>query len=177
MASYYDIDAILTDSQKAPCTFELNVPQLAPLNNGSAIESGSKAELPLWLGEMLAVSKPAGPASDSLASLDMPAALSQHVVHALSAEPRSVDIRERATYFFGLGQRMLELFEDEDLTATLLDTFKKRALQIADNAQNSRAPTKDDPFMRGLDDSERKLFRSVNEGRIAVKKWENDTKT
>ena len=70
---------------------------------------------------MLAVSKPAGPSSDSLASLDMPAALNQHVVHALSADPRSVDIRERATYFFGLGERMLELFEDEDLIATLLD--------------------------------------------------------
>ncbi|KXS97741.1 hypothetical protein AC578_3193 [Pseudocercospora eumusae] len=177
MASYYDIDAILTDSQKAPCTFELDVPQLAPLNNASAIESGSKLDLPLWLGEMLAVSKPAGPSSDSLASLHMPHALNQHVVHALSAEPTSVDIRERATYFFRLAERMLELFDDEHLIATLLDTFKKRALQIADNAQNSRAPTKDDPFMRGLDDSERQLFRSVNEGRIAVKKWENDTKT
>jgi hypothetical protein len=26
--SYYDVDAILTDSQKLPCTFELDVPGL-----------------------------------------------------------------------------------------------------------------------------------------------------
>ena len=28
MGSYYDIDAILTDAQKLPCTFELDVPGL-----------------------------------------------------------------------------------------------------------------------------------------------------
>ncbi|MBE7180014.1 MAG: hypothetical protein INR71_02205 [Terriglobus roseus] len=31
MASYYDIDAILTDAQKAPCTFDLSVPGLGYL--------------------------------------------------------------------------------------------------------------------------------------------------
>lgn len=28
MGSYYDIDAILTDAQKVPCTFDINVPGL-----------------------------------------------------------------------------------------------------------------------------------------------------
>jgi GINS complex subunit 3 len=28
MGSYYDVDAILTDAQKLPCTFELDVPGL-----------------------------------------------------------------------------------------------------------------------------------------------------
>ena len=28
MGSYYDIDAILTDAQKLPCTFQLDVPGL-----------------------------------------------------------------------------------------------------------------------------------------------------
>lgn len=30
--SYYDVDAILTDSQKLPCTFELDVPGLGYLD-------------------------------------------------------------------------------------------------------------------------------------------------
>lgn len=57
MGSYYDIDAILTDAQKLPCTFELNVPGLGYLegNSGQDIKSGTRVELPLWLGEMLAV--------------------------------------------------------------------------------------------------------------------------
>ena len=35
MASYYDIDAILTDAQKVPCTFELMVPGLGYVDGNS----------------------------------------------------------------------------------------------------------------------------------------------
>lgn len=57
MGSYYDVDAILTDAQKVPCTFELTVPGLGYLegNMSGDIKQGSKVELPLWLGEMLAL--------------------------------------------------------------------------------------------------------------------------
>ena len=112
--AYYSPDAILTDSQKAPLTFDLAVPQLTPLNNGSAIEAGTRLDLPLWLAEMLAVSKPAGPSSSSLATLDMPTALGPSVMNALRADPKSVDLRAQAQWFYGLGERMLELFEEEE---------------------------------------------------------------
>jgi hypothetical protein len=119
--AYYNPEAILTDAQKAPCTFELAVPGLAPLNNGSAIENGTKLDLPLWMAEMLAVSRPAGPSSTSLASLDMPQALGQRVMNALRADPRSVDIRAQAQSFYGLAERMLDLFEEEEMVEVLLD--------------------------------------------------------
>lgn len=172
-ASYYSVDAILTDSQKAPCTFELSVPQLAALNNGSTIEPGTKMELPFWLAEMLAVSRPAGPSSGSLASLDLPAALNKRVVHALRADPKSVDVRAQAQWFYGLGGRVLDLFEDDEIVDILLEvgelrvhddqlltdrqTFKQRALEISDRAQNTRqAPGGgDNDFMKGLDEAER----------------------
>ncbi len=53
MSSYYDVDAILTDAQKVPCTFELTVPGLGYLegNMSGDMKQGSKVELPLWLGE------------------------------------------------------------------------------------------------------------------------------
>lgn len=37
--SYYDVDAILTDAQKLPCTFEIDVPGLGYLdgNPGSTV--------------------------------------------------------------------------------------------------------------------------------------------
>lgn len=120
-ASYYSPDAILTDAQKAPCTFELDVPHLAALNNGAAIETKTKLELPLWLAEMLAVSRPAGPSSGALATVEMPSSLQQRVVNALRADPKSVDVRAQAQWFYGLGERMLELFDDEELTEILTD--------------------------------------------------------
>ncbi|KAK3724784.1 DNA replication protein [Vermiconidia calcicola] len=156
--AYYNPDSILTDAQKAPLTFELAVPQLTPLNAGSAVEVGTKLDLPLWLAEMLAVSKPAGPQSSSLASLDMPSALGQRVTNALRADPKSVDLRAQAQWFYGLGERMLELFEEEETVEVLTDTFKKRALEIADKAQNTRTVQQGDgssDFMSSLDESER----------------------
>lgn len=120
-SSYYSIDAILTDCQKAPCTFELAVPHLTPLNNGSAIEKGTKLELPLWMADMLAMSKPEGPTAPSLASLDMPSALGPRVINALKADPKSVDIKAQAKWFYGLGERMLDLFEEEEMTEVLND--------------------------------------------------------
>ncbi|RMX83723.1 hypothetical protein D0869_05103 [Hortaea werneckii] len=158
--TYYSPTAILTDSQKAPTTFSLAVPTLTPLNNGSAIEEGTKLDLPLWLAEMLAVSKPAGPASPtSLASLDMPFALGPRVLNALKADPKSVDVRAQAPWFYGLGERMLELFEDEEVGEVLLETFRQRALEIADKSQNTRAAMSQAgdsaDFMSGLDETER----------------------
>lgn len=119
--AYYNPDAILTDAQKAPLAFELAVAQLTPLNNGSPVEQGTKLDLPLWLAEMLAVSKPAGPSSASLASLDMPPALGPRVMNALRADPKSVDVRAQALFFYGLGERMLELFEEEETVELLSD--------------------------------------------------------
>lgn len=119
--AYYSPDAILTDAQKVPCVFELAVPGLAPLNNGTAIEHGTKLDLPLWMCELLAISKPAGPSSSSMISLDMPAALNQRVVNALRADPKSVDVRAQAQFFYGLGEKMLYLFEEEEMTEVLTD--------------------------------------------------------
>ncbi|EME45000.1 hypothetical protein DOTSEDRAFT_70896 [Dothistroma septosporum NZE10] len=170
VSKYYDPDAILTDAQKAPCTFELTVPELSALNAGSKIERGTKLDLPLWLAEMLAVSKPAGPSS-SLASLDLPPALGPKVMAALAAGPKSVDIRAQAQWFYGMGERMLDLFDDEEVAELLDKTFKERALEIADKAQNTRSMGEGDEFMRGLERAERELFRAAHEGNAAVKKW------
>ena len=36
MGSYYDIDAILTDAQKVPCTFEIDVPGLGYIDGNAS---------------------------------------------------------------------------------------------------------------------------------------------
>lgn len=128
MGSYYDIDTLLTDSQKLPCTFELTVPGLGYLdgNPGQPLKSGTKIELPLWLGEMLAVSQNLASSQEQkpLVTLDMPTALQQRVINALKADPKSVDVRALATHFYGLGVRMLELFEEEELVDVLGDVCR-----------------------------------------------------
>jgi hypothetical protein len=83
------------------------------------MKQGSKVELPLWLAEMLAVSNPSG--NSSLATLDLPQALSQRVMNALKADPKTVDLRAQAQHFYNIGARMLELFEEEEMVDILTD--------------------------------------------------------
>lgn len=40
MGSYYDVDAILTDAQKLPCTFELDVPGLGFIDGNAGGDVG-----------------------------------------------------------------------------------------------------------------------------------------
>lgn len=120
-SSYYSPSHLQTDAQKAPLTFDLPCPHLSALNNGSSITPGTRLDLPLWLAEMLAVSKPGGPGSASLATLDLPAALGPRVLNALRADPVSVDLRAQAPWFYGLGERMLELFDEEEVGDVLTD--------------------------------------------------------
>ncbi|BCS01131.1 DNA replication protein PSF3 [Aspergillus luchuensis] len=154
--SYYDIDAILTDSQKLPCTFELDVPGLGILegNAGENIKAGTRIDLPLWLGEMLSIGARLG--TSRLVTLDLPSALSERVMNALKADPRTVDLRSLAPHFYSLSERILELFEEEELVEVLSNTFKKRSAVIADHAHNPQgALGQGADFLRGLDETER----------------------
>jgi GINS complex subunit 3 len=56
-----------------------------------------------------------------MVTLDFPAAMQGKVVNALKADPKSVDLRAQASYFYEVGGRVLELFEDEDLEGVLGD--------------------------------------------------------
>jgi len=66
---------------------------------------------------MLAISPQLG--TSRLITLDLPPALSPRVLNALTADPVSVDLRALAPHFYGLGARVLELFEDEELVEGL----------------------------------------------------------
>jgi len=56
-----------------------------------------------------------------LVTLDPPSALSQRVLNALKADPRTVDLRALAPHFYSLGARILELFEEEEMIEVLSD--------------------------------------------------------
>ena len=90
-----------------------------PDSNQSQIKQGTKAELPLWLAEMLAVTQSAS--NTSALTLDLPYCLSSRVLNALKADPRTLDLRALAPHFYALGARMLELFEEDELVEVMSD--------------------------------------------------------
>jgi GINS complex subunit 3 len=54
-------------------------------------------------------------------TLDMPEALSERVMNALKADPRTIDLRALAPHFYNLSERILELFEEEEMVDVLSD--------------------------------------------------------
>jgi len=177
--SFYDIDAILTDAQKVPCTFELTVPGLGFLdgNMGGDMKKDSKVELPIWLGEMLSLSEMMN--TSSLVTLSIPTPLSPRVFNALKADPRTVDLRSLASHFYNLATRLLEMYveditkgQEQEIIKVLSETFKARAALIADQANNARGTLGESAdFLRGLDENERQLFRAAHDSSKAVRTW------
>lgn len=82
--------------------------------------AGTKIDLPLWLGMMLAVSNSNNPGQAALVTLDFPPPLQTRVINALEADPKSVDIRAQAPHYYALGAKVLELFEDDQIVEVLL---------------------------------------------------------
>jgi hypothetical protein len=53
----------------------------------------------------------------------MPDALAERVINALKADPRTVDLRALAPHFYTLSERILEIFEEEEMVDVLIDVF------------------------------------------------------
>lgn len=157
------------------------MPNLGYLENNAdhTLRSGTHIELPLWLAEILAVS--AASSSKSLVSLDLPASFAPHVINALKADPKSVDLRALAPNFYGLGARVLELFEEQEICDVLIQTWRARAKEIDDHARHAgtsqrHVGSSGVEFLRGLDEAERNLFRASHDGCKALGIWIGEKK-
>ncbi|KFH41745.1 DNA replication complex GINS protein-like protein [Hapsidospora chrysogenum ATCC 11550] len=178
--SYYDVDAILTDGEKVPCTFEYDVPYLGHLDNSSSsgLKPGTALSLPLWLAEMLALAS-AGEDSKAPLTLNLPPCLSDAVVAALRADPRAVALRDQSVHLYGVGVRMLDLFDERELGAVLRRTFVVRAADVglhARKADEGGIGGHQIEFLRGLEEWERNLFRRAHEGVKGAKEWADRVK-
>ncbi|KAK4695837.1 GINS complex subunit 3, partial [Lecanoromycetidae sp. Uapishka_2] len=174
MGSYYNIDAILTDAQKVPCKFSLDIPGLGYLddNAGGDIKKDVSISLPLWLYAILSVQR-IGPASAALCELDLPPSLSPRVLNALKADAKTVDLRALCGHFYEFSTRVLELYpyvqEAEDMTDLLSEAFQKRAREIGDHANNLRGALGEGAhFLRGLDEMERQRESVLGQGKLCL---------
>lgn len=161
-------------SQKVPCQFELDAPYLGHLDNSTTgLKPGTPLSLPLWLAEMLAL---ASTSEDSKAplTLNLPPCLSDQVISALKADPRAVALRDQSAHFYGIGVRMLDLFDERELGAVLRKTWVIRAGDVglhARKATDSVGGGGGEEFLRGLEEWERGLFRRSHEGVKGAKEW------
>lgn len=106
-------------------------------------------------------------------------------MNALKADPKSVDLRALAQNFYGLGARILELFEEEEVCDVLMETWRVRAAEISDHASHAGAGQRSGgggvgndgvEFLRGLDEAERGLFRAAHDSTKEMRVWMGEMK-
>lgn len=123
---------------------------------------------------MLALASSGGPDSKPPLTLNLPPCLSDQVISALKADPRAITVRDQSAHFYGIGVRMLDLFDEAELGAVLRRSFLIRANDIglhARKADEGVTAGQGQEFLRGLDEWERSLFRKSHEGVKGAKEW------
>ncbi|EEB05521.1 GINS complex subunit Psf3 [Schizosaccharomyces japonicus yFS275] len=161
--SYYDIDSIIAENQKIPCTCLVSIPGLG--HEGREVSQGSKVELPFWLAEVFAV--------NSFVDIHMPPPFSSVVRNALKANPNTVALRDTTTHFYHFAEQLLHVVSDTSLAEVVLDTLRQRSMEIADAAVNPQgAIQQNNSFIEGLDDFERLLFRLAYLSHRDIARWQ-----
>lgn len=126
---------------------------------------------------MLALAS-AGEDSKAPLTLNLPSCLSDQVINALKADPRAVALRDQNAHFYGIGVRMLDLFDERELGAVLRRTFVVRAGDVGLHARKAEDGVggQGEEFLRGLEEWERNLFRRGHEGVRGAKDWTEKVK-
>ncbi|EDK47344.1 hypothetical protein LELG_05525 [Lodderomyces elongisporus NRRL YB-4239] len=190
MSSYYDLDDILADAEKLPCSFNHTVPGLGYLegNPGKSIKQGTNIELPIWLCGVLAVihthSSSANTASAAsqddetpFVSLMDPDFINEKVKNALKSDSTSLDLHKLSPQYYKMVERWCNLFEERELVELIMDSLKLRSFEINNYASNiagssgGKGKHFNNEFIYTLDEFEKRLFKETGESHKLMRQW------
>jgi GINS complex subunit 3 len=109
---------------------------------------------------MMAVSELSGDDSNGnetmLVTLEIPAVLGKNVRKAIRADPRTINLRALAPYYYAYGTLILDYFNRPQITRAMQESMRKRGSAIKDQARHPEVTLEvDSEFLRGLDEFER----------------------
>ncbi|CAM9320591.1 unnamed protein product [Hapterophycus canaliculatus] len=152
---YYDIDSILSEEVRVPCTFTLDaigMGVLDPTTSDEDLSQGAKVDFPLWMARPLA--------GKGMVDLDLPKHYTEKFREQLEAGPGAINLRDRCPFYYEVGVSLASLTGDQRLQDTLLMVFSgerfKRLLDCSLNSLNEDVNS----FTRDLPNLEKSLFNS-----------------
>jgi len=116
--SYLDINTILCDEERIPCTFLHDSVKLGHLDSSAEekdIAADSRVDLPVWLGEELA--------RKNVVKLNAPKHFGAKMRDEMRAGANSINLREFSFYFFDVGLNLSRISGDVDLRRTLRSAY------------------------------------------------------
>ncbi|RKO97776.1 hypothetical protein CXG81DRAFT_15714 [Caulochytrium protostelioides] len=149
MGDYWDIDAILADTQRVPAIFNDAVPGYGHLegNGEPDLTAGVKVEIPFWYIATLAHTE--------RIDLLFPSCYGRPVLMDLTASPLAVNLAQLSPYYYKLAMLYLDLIVDDMLPSILEKTFRERMQQIARHGvAMGRGDTTQSLFLNSLESIE-----------------------
>ncbi|EIE76212.1 hypothetical protein RO3G_00916 [Rhizopus delemar RA 99-880] len=145
---YYNIDDILAEHTKVPCTVLYDFEKEANLSGDEvAVPRNTRVELPYWVAKPLAQ-------YTNLIAIEIPRTYGTKVRNMLVASPESVDFRSLGAYFYEFGVKLVDFVVDEKLPGILEKAFKQRIKGIMNYSQSSGSTVGQD-FIQKLDETEK----------------------
>jgi GINS complex subunit 3 len=118
MGRHLDIDRILSEGERVPCTFNNDSPLLGQLdttNEEEYLPEGTKVELPLWLAKALS--------HKDYVKIELPKHYGSKMRDAILAGAAPINLKDFSHYYFEIGLQLATLLDDEDLRRTMKDAF------------------------------------------------------
>ncbi|XP_003707523.2 DNA replication complex GINS protein PSF3 [Megachile rotundata] len=167
MPNYFAINDILCTEERLTCTIEVELPGLGCLDSSSQSENlkvASKVEFPLWLAVSLKNLR------NPVVSVDIPKIYKEGYREILKADADAVVLSKWNPFFYELGMHVRKLNDrdSEQITDSLLQTFKARFRLVMDWAQN---PISDPTLGNQLPRLERELFFSGRKAKVRLLEW------
>lgn len=106
---YWDPEDVLAETQRVPCTFNVDLPGMGFLEGtGEAdVRKNARAELPYWMAALLAVY--------DIITIQQPKAYAARVRAALNASATSVQLRNLAPQWYALAERLAQLLGSDEM--------------------------------------------------------------
>lgn len=115
---FLDIDLILSEDERIPCKFTVDVSDLGHLdsaNEDDDLPEGSRVELPLWLAKFFAAT--------NVVELELPKHYGSKMRDAIMAGAAPINLKDFSHYYFDVGLQLSTILKDLDLQRALRAAF------------------------------------------------------
>ena len=162
-----DIDAILAEEERVPCTFRLKAKGLGHLDTNSEevdVSENQRLGLPLWLANTFNQKK--------AVVVEAPTHFGAKMREEMKAGAESINLRDFSYYFLEVGLQVSKILVDEDLRRDIRRAFigeRYRNLTVRALTQSSLEDVSE--FAQTLTSTEQNIFRGGIRSLMNIQQW------
>jgi len=165
-SKYWDMDDVLAEEEKINVKFTHGSYQNSSLDpnlpNNIDIEEGQTMEIPIWLAFALARTE--------IVEIEIPRFYKEQFKKTLEADPNVINLRDKSSYYYEIGLKLIEFIEDRELVTLLANVFLSRMKEFSNISFHLRIEDCSN-LMRRMVDIEVRIFNFGRESAINYRSY------